>query len=142
MLTPSLSCCAGQKCEFQNALVLLCEKKISNIQSIIPALELANTQHKPLVVIAEDVDAEALATMVVNRIKVGLQICAVKAPGFGDNRKNTLHDIAVATGENTHAHTRAQFSVNTSFALVYPVNILYNYVLLLNRCLYKVVSHK
>lgn len=88
----------GQKCEFQNALVLLCEKKISNIQSIIPALELANTQHKPLVVIAEDVDAEALATMVVNRIKVGLQICAVKAPGFGDNRKNTLHDIAVATG--------------------------------------------
>ena len=106
MLTPSLSCCAGQKCEFQNALVLLCEKKISNIQSIIPALELANTQHKPLVVIAEDVDAEALATMVVNRIKVGLQICAVKAPGFGDNRKNTLHDIAVATGENTHAHTR------------------------------------
>lgn len=55
-------------------------------------------------VIAEDVDAEALATMVVNRIKVGLQICAVKAPGFGDNRKNTLHDIAVATGEDTQTH--------------------------------------
>ena len=100
--------CTGQKCEFQNALVLLCEKKISSIQSIIPALEMANAQHKPLLVIAEEVDGEALATMVVNRLKVGLQICAVKAPGFGDNRKNTLHDIAIATGKNAHTHTRVQ----------------------------------
>lgn len=88
----------GAKCEFQDALVLFSEKKISSVQSVIPALELANTQRKPLVIIAEDVDGEALSTLVLNRIKVGLQVCAVKAPGFGDNRKNTLRDMAVATG--------------------------------------------
>ncbi|KAL8621293.1 60 kDa heat shock protein, mitochondrial [Nucella lapillus] len=88
----------GAKCEFQDALVLLSEKKISSIQSIIPALELANTARKPLVIIAEDVDGEALSTMVLNRIKMGLQVVAVKAPGFGDNRKNTLQDMAVSTG--------------------------------------------
>lgn len=111
------SYCTGQKCEFQNALVLLCEKKISNIQAIIPALEMANTQHKPLVVIAEDVDGEALATMVVNRLKVGLQICAVKAPGFGDNRKNTLHDIAIATGEGVCARACTHTVLSLKFAL-------------------------
>lgn len=88
----------GAKCEFQDALVLYSEKKISTIQSVIPALELANKERKPLVLIAEDVDGEALSTLVLNRIKIGLQICAVKAPGFGDNRKNTLRDMAVATG--------------------------------------------
>ncbi|XP_076467577.1 60 kDa heat shock protein, mitochondrial-like [Babylonia areolata] len=88
----------GAKCEFQDALVLLSEKKISSIQSIIPALELANTARKPLIIIAEDVDGEALSTLVLNRLKVGLQVVAVKAPGFGDNRKNTMQDMAVATG--------------------------------------------
>jgi len=88
----------GAKCEYQDALVLLCEKKISSIQSIVPALEIANTARKPLVIIAEDIDGEALSTLVLNRLKVGLQVCAVKAPGFGDNRKNTLTDMAVATG--------------------------------------------
>ncbi|NP_001298236.1 60 kDa heat shock protein, mitochondrial-like [Biomphalaria glabrata] len=88
----------GAKCEFQDALVLLSEKKISSIQSIIPALELANQARKPLLIVAEDVDGEALSTLVLNRIKVGLQVCAVKAPGFGDNRKNTLIDMAIATG--------------------------------------------
>lgn len=88
----------GAKVEFQDALLLLSEKKISSVQSIIPALELANAQRRPLVIVAEDVDGEALSTLVLNRLKVGLQVAAVKAPGFGDNRKATLQDLAVATG--------------------------------------------
>ncbi|VDO95617.1 unnamed protein product [Soboliphyme baturini] len=88
----------GAKCEFQNALVLFCEKKISSVQEIVPCLELANQQRKPLLIISEDLDGEALTTLVLNRLKVGLQVCAVKAPGFGDNRKSTLHDMAIATG--------------------------------------------
>uniref|UniRef100_V9KHH4 60 kDa heat shock protein, mitochondrial n=1 Tax=Callorhinchus milii TaxID=7868 RepID=V9KHH4_CALMI len=88
----------GQKCEFQDAYLLLSEKKISNVQSIVPALEIANAHRKPLVIVAEDVDGEALSTLVLNRLKVGLQVVAVKAPGFGDNRKNQLLDMAIATG--------------------------------------------
>lgn len=88
----------GAKVEFQDALILFSEKKISNVQTIIPALELANSQRKPLVIVAEDVDGEALSTLVVNRLKIGLQVAAVKAPGFGDNRKATLSDMAIATG--------------------------------------------
>lgn len=88
----------GAKVEFQDALILLSEKKISSVQSIIPALELANSQRKPLVIVAEDIDGEALSTLVVNRLKIGLQVAAVKAPGFGDNRKSTLTDMAIASG--------------------------------------------
>uniref|UniRef100_A0A5S6QQX8 Heat shock protein 60 n=1 Tax=Trichuris muris TaxID=70415 RepID=A0A5S6QQX8_TRIMR len=88
----------GAKCEFQNCLVLFSEKKISSVQEIVPVLEMANQNRRPLLIIAEDVDGEALTTLVLNRLKVGLQVCAVKAPGFGDNRKNTLHDMAIATG--------------------------------------------
>ncbi|XP_054980758.1 60 kDa heat shock protein, mitochondrial-like [Sorex araneus] len=77
----------GQKYEFQDAYILLSEKKISSIQSIVPALEIANAHQKPLVKIAEDVDGEALSTLVLNRLKVSLKIVALKAPGFGDNRK-------------------------------------------------------
>merc|ERR1719419_1893416 len=88
----------GAKVEYQDAFVLFSEKKISNIQSIIPALEIANQVKKPLIIVCEDVDGEALTTLVVNRLKIGLQVAAVKAPGFGDNRKNTLHDMAIATG--------------------------------------------
>lgn len=88
----------GAKVEFQDALLLLSEKKISSVQSIIPALELANQQRKPLVIVAEDIDGEALSTLVVNRLKIGLQVAAVKAPGFGDNRKSTLTDMAIASG--------------------------------------------
>ncbi|XP_033127950.1 60 kDa heat shock protein, mitochondrial-like [Anneissia japonica] len=88
----------GQKVEYQDALLLLSEKKISGIQQIVPALELANQHRKPLIIVSEDVDGEALSTLVLNRLKVGLQVCAVKAPGFGDNRKNQLQDMAIATG--------------------------------------------
>ncbi|KAJ8972334.1 hypothetical protein NQ317_007525 [Molorchus minor] len=88
----------GAKVEYQDALVLFSEKKISSVQSIVPALELANSQRKPLIIVAEDVDGEALTTLVVNRLRIGLQVAAVKAPGFGDNRKATLTDMAIATG--------------------------------------------
>merc|ERR1712088_309790 len=84
--------------EYENALVLVSEKKISEIASVIPALELANQSRKPLIIVAEDVDGDALAALVVNRLKAGLKVAAVKAPGFGDNRKATLKDIAIATG--------------------------------------------
>merc|ERR1712117_426312 len=88
----------GAKVEYNDALVLFSEKKISSIQAIIPALELSNQHKRPLLIIAEDIDGEALSTLVINRLKIGLQVVAVKAPGFGDNRKNTLQDMAIATG--------------------------------------------
>ncbi|KAK7832983.1 hypothetical protein U0070_012139 [Myodes glareolus] len=92
-----ISVAMKKKCEFQDAYVLLSEKKISSVQSIVPALEIANAHQKSLVIIAEDVDGEALSTLVLNRLKVCLQVVAVKAPGFGNNRKNQLKDMAIAT---------------------------------------------
>jgi len=84
--------------ELENPYILICDKKISNIQEILPILEPVAQQGKPLLIIAEDIDGTALSTLVINRLKAGLKIAAVKAPGFGDRRKAMLEDIATLTG--------------------------------------------
>ena len=85
-------------CEFENPLILLFDKKLSQLTPIVPLVEMAMQQNRPLLIIAEDIDGEALTLMVVNKMRAGVRICGVKAPGYGDKRREYMDDIAVVTG--------------------------------------------
>jgi len=126
----------GGRCDFNDCMVLLSEKKISTVQELVPALELANGQRKQLLIIAEDIEGEALTTLVINRLKVNLQVCAVKAPGFGDNRKATLQDIAISTGATVFGDEAAMNKMEevklSDFGQVGEVQITKDDTLLMN----------
>ncbi|KAE8699432.1 Chaperonin CPN60-2 [Hibiscus syriacus] len=87
-----------QKCELENPLILIHDKKISDINSLVKILELAINKSRPLLLVAEDLESDALALLILNKHHAGLKVCAIKAPGFGDNRRANLDDLAILTG--------------------------------------------
>ncbi|KAL3531150.1 hypothetical protein ACH5RR_010472 [Cinchona calisaya] len=88
----------NQKCELEDPLILIHEKKIGSLNAVVKVLELALKRQRPLLIVSEDVESEALATLILNKLRAGIKVCAIKAPGFGENRKANLQDLAILTG--------------------------------------------